>query len=599
MGIVSIAETSELSTKNPTTSDMDNQLELDLQPSNINSTMMMIISPTTVSSQQIPSVSVVSSFQSIEQQQQLPPKTTTSTLRETHIFTPSKGMTSVSRDVSEKLDDFVIAPMPMSSSSSSSTTVAADESEFSDFQSSSEIKINKNVITKEYRDIEYDPDKNLKKPEVSILQPTKIKIETVPSSGIVINWPDPGNVSQNFDNFSLSNDGRSQRNSDDFEFTDFQGTNTIKYDPRDEEDVFQNVIAINPIEEPIKIKDEIEIDDEFTDFQYVPPSSLSATSTSTTILPQPITVLPTPLQHTQPKTLVLTPMPTTIPFKENKNEKSNQQQSHPSTATFMPNYSKTNFEVLNPMKLSQTMDGCLSSASSKINWPDPGIDSEEAARVAAAFSHKKTDMKHKTTLNSTNSKEEDEWNDFVSSGTIQLQSSQSRVPTTTPKDDDFGDFVSSTPTNSGLGSIQTVSGSTSYKWGSSQGPPSFSSWNSTKIGTSQQLMGPPKFNSWNQPNQFLPNLSSNTSTSTSSSSSSKTSFNNGLILNPLSSISSTINASSNIASSSSASALSSSQQQQKNINQKQQIPNIALIPDLSFIAPKTLINVPRTNLTKK
>lgn len=440
-----------------------------------------------------------------------------SNLRETHIFTPNKSSNPISREVSIDKNDVVVVV--------AASTTDDEFSEFSEFQSSSEIKIDKNVITKEYRDVEYDPDKPKISKSISptILQPTKID-----SGSITINWPEPGRLSKSynvdsdrFETFTTSVVEVKKPIESDFEFTEFQGTNTVKYEPDDDEFTnFQGGLKINsskfskPIlgtspTPPEIIKDEF--DDEFTDFQSVTPAPAPAQVQNGF---KENSILPPSINPSPPKTLV-------------------------------PN-------ILVPEnKKIMTIEPIL--APSKINWPDPGVDMDEIARIEAAFSHKTIPDVKPVQKSAT----DDDWSDFVSVKNpipkIQNPIEIKPIVTTNPPkedDDDWSDFVSSTP-NQWNNSSQLQSG------------PNFSSWN----------MPPPQFNSWNNTNLFQTPI--NQQTQQPQTGGYLANLNNGFNY-----------------------GVNNQTSKKTNLNQKSS-PSISILPDLGFAAPKTIMNIPKGNFNKK
>lgn len=429
-----------------------------------------------------------------------------SNLRETHIFTPNKSSNPISREVSIDKNDVVVVV-------ATATSPAGDDefSEFSEFQSSSEIKIDKNVITKEYRDVEYDPDKPKISKSISptILQPTKID-----SGNITINWPEPGNLSKSynidserFDSFTTTVEEKKPIENN-FDFKEFQGTNSVKYEPDDDEFTnFQGGLKINnskfskPILGSSPTPPEIinnDFDDEFTDFQSVEPISNGFVESA---------VLPPSINPSPPKTLV-----PNILVPENK-------------------------KIMKIETLAPT----------KINWPDPGVDMNEIARIEAAFSHKTPDVKpsQKSTT------DDDDWSDFVSVKT-QIPQTQAPIPikpivTNLPKeDDDWSEFVSSTP-----------------QWNNSsqlQSGPNFSSWN----------MPPPQFNSWTNTNLFQTPINQQQQQPQMGY---LANLNNGFNYDQ-------------------------TNKNKTNLNQKSS-PSISILPDLGFADPKTIMNIPKGNFNKK
>lgn len=198
----------------------------------------------------------------------------------------------------------------------------------------------------------------------------------------------------------------------------------------------------------------------------------------------------------------------------------------------------------------------------KIDWPDPGISEDELARFEEIFPQPKTIVStakpsHPDTAKPIeskpskhvpgNSKEEDEWSDFVSVAQPQLPIthilSQSLQKQQSNDEDDWTEFVSSTisaPTQNNCSS----SGPHFSAW---DAPSQFNSWQSSKMSSAR----------FSQPFD----LSSQTPTRSNG-------INHTTNGNP---------------------------SRQTN----RYAPSIISLPDLGFVAPKTLVNMPKPNLTKK
>lgn len=559
-----------------------------------------------------------------------------SNLRETHIFTPSKGTSTVARDVSD-LDNVIHL---QSQQQQQKYQINDDDGEFSDFQSSSsEIKINKNVINKEYRDVEYNVPSFAEKPitneKNNILQPKKLQADP-----IQINWPDPGEISSsmNFDNFSssVSMQSESKRNSDEFEFSEFQGTNTIKYETGDEEDISEEILSSSAVNSPERVieyskpsfgvsptenieKAHGDLEDEFTDFQYVPPTPAQPIATHN---PTSMTAFQNPINSI---TIPMVPVNVSQENRNSFNTSVQQQVQQPmSTLTSVPlqPVSTMSSSSLKPNPRYDNFYESDGTSKERSIWADPsGIDSDEIARIEAAFSYNKPQTNTEPPVaptpkipnitsnsmsatkssiksspfpqSSLGSKDDDEWTDFVSSipahqsnPTQQNPSGfSSRAPTiptvsshvaaNTSQDDEWTDFISSGPV------VPTIHNQHHYQSSisSSQSKPNFSSWNSSQI-------PPPQFNSWHSVGQ----------TSTYQS----LTHTNGLILNPLSNAHQLPYNSNSIASFNHLQQRSSPvHKRQNNFVSQQKTPNIAILPDLSFKAPRNIINVPRANFSTK
>ncbi|XP_055686035.1 uncharacterized protein LOC129791723 isoform X2 [Lutzomyia longipalpis] len=368
------------------------------------------------------------------------PQSFSQPLRETHIFTPSKSSNPVSREVGE------------------GGTIAAENK----------------IVVKEYRDVEYNPDKVVRLDE----------------------------------DFS--------------DFAEFKSSNSDSVEVPPTESPYRSTekvvvefkkpsFGVSPTEEMLNggvvgrgsgVTTE---EDEFCDFQSVKPAAATAAVA----------------QH------------------------SGSQQ--PSMAP-----------VLQPLNVMQLSGG------PKIAWPSPGINPDEMARLEAIFPQKKdTARGEKVAIiepkaTEKKNKDEDEWSDFVSGN----------VPTA-KGDDDWTDFMSG--------------GAPAQK--SLNNGPNFSSW------TTPQLP-PPQFTAWHnsniftQPQFFTTGIGGNSTKQFTNNNHLAKGPNNGQIngfplVNPLATI-------------------SSGNQGYVPGRRAQKDPSgISVIPDMSFRAPKSIINLPRAGFSKK
>lgn len=472
-------------------------------------------------------------------------------LKETHIYTPSKT-------------PYIIPPQFRNSSNET-----AECPDFDYKEAAAGIIIDENVVKKEYRDVEYNPEKFAANTSVSlasssddfsdfqsvpvaaapmtqsssfgILQPTKSS-----DASIVINWPDPGNVSQlneldNFENFSTTPIHTAQsanvNRSLDMEHS---ATLPSHFD--------KPVIGVSPTENMFASLELTvrKVEDEFTDFQSVEhiPSK------------QPIPAESSILQPAATPWITAPPnLPSTINppmnFAESKTSK------QPS--------------LLLPQTLSSKYD-ISDKTHSNINWPDPGINSDEMARLEAIFPAPRTTAVSNNPAKSVSAPkvrgaDDDEWSDFVSvpSSSLAIQPITSIINQNIIKqqndDDDWSEFVSSTPAG-----------------------PNFPSWNA-----------PPQFSSWQQQStnlygqspmaqqhqqHFVPTIYASTIGNQSANTNGYPNA-NSFNVKPM---------------------LDNSNMFLKN----PKTPSISLIPDLGFAAPKAALNLtgrpaPRSNnsFTKK
>ncbi|KAG4075651.1 hypothetical protein HA402_003476 [Bradysia odoriphaga] len=478
-------------------------------------------------------------------------------LKETHIFTPSKSPYSIpqSREVSNDKPD---PKCP----------------DFDYEKAAAGIIIDENVVKKEYRDVEYDPDKpttstlnnsddfsdfqsvpipitipSTHKPhqntlpmDFGILQPTKR------NDSITINWPDPGNVAtstdmESFDSF------RSTEHIGSGSTSDFAATNEVpKSSSSSFGDFAKPVIGVSPSEIMFDTNSTA-VEDDFSDFQGVDPipSHNNVADVSDVI----------PSNRIEPLSKK-TDSDSIITSKFNASNWTDFQSTKVNDTPMQPNVPLTN--ILQPAPLQPLQILTPQPANPQPNlqpssiWPESEIDPDEIARLEAIFPQaQKQSLQAETkpqNPNTSKSQEDDEWSDFVS---VPTPAAPQPLPITNiistniakhqQDDDEWSDFVSSTTQPSSM-----------QQWNVSSGP-NFTSWNA-----------PPQFDSWQsstlfqQPQQFASTLPPT--------------------VNP---------------------SLISNQPNRANPNSffTQKAPSISLIPDLSFVAPKSLVNRSRTNYQSK
>lgn len=462
------------------------------------------------------------------------------------------------------------------------------ESKCSDFdyeKAAAGIIIDENVVKKEYRDLEYNPDKpttsalnnsddfsdfqsvpipttahNQQKPQnvlsmdFGILQPTKR------SDNVTINWPDPGNVvtTTNLESF------------DDFKSVDHVKRGSIDFATNDKPkssssfifgEFSKPVIGVSPSEIMFKTNS-MSLEDEFSDFQSVEPIPSQNTFVELPNYQQSTSINNIPplnegeasfnnISHSKS-------FNTTEPISTNWSDYQSPQVKDTSVTTNLPS---TNILQPAPLKPLQMLTPQLLNPQPSLHtntiWPESEIDPDEIARLEAIFPQAQkqslqTDIETKPqNANPSKPQEEDEWSDFVSVPTAASQPLpitniiSANIVKHQQDDDEWSDFVSSTTQPS----IQ--------QWNVNSGP-NFTSWNA-----------PPQFDSWQsstlfqQPQQFAPTLPP------------PAVHNNPSII--------------------------PNQTTKTNPNSffTQKVPSISLIPDLSFAAPKTLVNRSRTNYQSK
>lgn len=486
------------------------------------------------------------------------------TLKETHIFTPSKSPYSIPQSRDVQIDKV--------------------ESKCPDFdyeKAAAGIIIDENVVKKEYRDLEYDPDKptasalsgsddfsdfqsvpipithkpqpNILSMDFGILQPTKR------NDNITINWPDPGNVAtstnlESFDSFKSVEPVPSSSN-------DFGTNDRPKSSSSSSFGEFAKpVIGVSPSEVMFETNS-ASLEDEFSDFQSVEPSptqnqfaDVSNYQSATVNDVTPSNQAELFSNNISDSIVASVPIPTNWTDYRSPNVADTSITPNVPAANILQPAPLTPLQILTPQPVNPQPN-----LHTNTIWPESEIDPDEIARLEAIFPQARkhslpNEFETKPPPHPTASKaqEDDEWSDFVS---VPTGASSQPLPITNiisanimkhqQDDDEWSDFVSGTTQQP---SIQ--------QWSVNSGP-NFTSWNA-----------PPQFDSWQsstlfqQPQQFV----------------------------------STIPAAMN-----SSPSLIADQTTKPNPHSffTQKAPSISLIPDLSFVAPKTLVNRSRTNYQSK
>lgn len=525
------------------------------------------------------------------------------TLKETHIFTPSKA--AVLNGPTATVKENRGQSNPSSELEKPATGSIIDES----------------VVKKEYRDVVYDPErlKTSTKADdefsdfqsVPALEATapvvglplsNIILEPIKAPGsIVINWPDPGQIvdSTNIEDFTYASISQTVP-------TAPETVKPVDSIPDPTEPVRSNetsltreynkpVIGVSPSDymfsAPIQTVPPNDFDDEFTEFQ----------STSVPVGTATVPQIPDVLLHAQ-KPSVLTakfilPLPDVSQsapstVKPNKlNEELPWQQitdNNYAVPAAPPQLAHTTPTPVLPAALLVPLpsSGCLVPevtpsnsivSGVRIEWPDPGIDPDEMARIDALFPQPKTvaatNNQSITAPNPSPTKNanrsaadaDDEWTDFVSVSQPQLpitnilsQSLQKQQN----DDDDWSDFVSST------GPVQSQ-----QPWTNATGP-NFPAWNapqSSPFGgagifqSSGHQVSIPAPSSLINTIEFppAPNASHHNGFNNVNH---KNKSNGKIPLRPL---------------------------------QNHSTASIISLPDLGFSGPKTLVNMPKSNFSKK
>lgn len=334
-------------------------------------------------------------------------------LPETHIFTPVKSTSPVSREV-------------ISRDESPSKIVVK---EYHDIEYSLEPKRSEKVeIENEFDDFQSAPTPQpVMMPSLTILEPQKVEI---PKTNSEISWPNPGNVIVD-DDFGFMNMPAATNDLS----IDIPAAAATKSQTNEKKKEFSKpVIGNSPSKHPPVDED----DDDFADFQAAPVNQYSA------------------IKNSKPDA--------TASF----NDFEKYSNSHPvmqfSVESNPPEKKQNTNEplTLSPSKLANTMKN--HDFSQKPSWIS-SIDDDEVKRIEAAFPKCKVSPRPQQKIISTT--DEDDWTDFVGATTSapSNQSYQNVTMQNHQSADDWSDFVSVPPPT-----VNSISSQILNK-------PNFTSWN--------------------------------------------------------------------------------------------------------------------------
>lgn len=410
-------------------------------------------------------------------------------LPDTHIFTPTDSETPRSKTIhydnptvllpqttiSNKTPAEILAPQPGTSSSSADNE---DYWEFQDFRGpSTSASSASHSISKKTENESLKPTYG-----TQLLQP--IKMEPIMPS---LNWPDPGQVKETFDDFSefMSNSTMNTSNQKQEETSNHPDIKA--FTPQSEP---TNTVTGTEVTTDKRTADDM-VDDDFDTFQSAPPtcskylnisslsdhalnstaaikpqtapqnvrdfefafpkvesanSKLSNVKTKSIIVQNQMSVTPNQLNSIT-KTSDLTSKIAPPPQTNNQIANTSLLQPIPSTSsnTMLHNHQKSG-QILQPLSLESI---------SQINWPNPGIDLQDLSRfnpmdtvhtLSNEFStnnHSKSSSPVHNQKSSHNSQAIDEdWGEFVSSAPKQQLPAPKKQPTFVDEDE-WTDFISS------------------------------------------------------------------------------------------------------------------------------------------------------------
>ncbi|XP_047513812.1 uncharacterized protein LOC125055399 isoform X1 [Pieris napi] len=350
-------------------------------------------------------------------------------LPDTHIFTPTDSETPRSKTIHYDITPPVLLPQsienhginPEISTQKKSTFENNDDYwEFQDFKGTAESAQNIDIKTEET----IDPNAGMVL-QSQLLQPVKVE-PTVPT----LNWPDPGEVKETFDDFSdfVSSTAWNNDNSSTAE--------AASHPPS------ASLIGTAPCDN---------VEDEFETFQSAPTPAFNQKCAETSspetskFSNEVIRRLPSDTLNIRPNEVFT---PNTV---QNHNISVNTTSKSSPVNTSILKPMNPGPSVIRPQKAGQILQPLSLESYSQINWPKPGIDlqnlssfnplesfeafkSESGSSKGASPVHKIASVAVNETL------DDDIWGDFVSSKPKHAAPKKSQL---VADDDEWTDFVSS------------------------------------------------------------------------------------------------------------------------------------------------------------
>lgn len=402
-------------------------------------------------------------------------------LPDTHIFTPTDSETPTSKTVHYDSGPPILLAQTLveSKQTASSTTPHAnnpvqekmDDDDYWDFQdyksTSDKISVTPMSSSQLERPSEVNPVLN---PNVTyqtqVLQPIRME-PLIPT----VNWPDPGDIKETFDDFS-----------------DFVSNSTCSDKPREQASIpaMENKSAVennvlDKINDKHKNMQEIDarvnnddFDDDFDTFQSaLPPKHIASGFKFNSLetlgnIPTHNSTQIADFEHAFPKinndtiSINNTVRPNeAVALNQNtllnSSNKNSPLSSNSGPKLLQPTSSSSSLASQTKQKTGQILQPLSLESYSQINWPNPGIDLQDLSRFnpVETLQSLKTDLSvggiskgsspvhNQKNAASNQLAEDDIWGEFVSSKPKQ-HSSMTKKPSSFPDDDEWTDFVSST-----------------------------------------------------------------------------------------------------------------------------------------------------------
>lgn len=419
-------------------------------------------------------------------------------LPDTHIFTPTDSEVPRSKTIHYDSTPTVLIPQIASDMKSekhttnNTTTLEnnADDIEYWDFQNFKSSSDKSEQVSPPENNFQTAKIVNaLPKPNMAyqteLLQPIKVE-STMPT----LNWPDPGEVKEVFDDYS---DFVSSSQST----TDKQDTHSTVMEPRLEPVDINKLDCFRDYKDKTAVVSEFAnpntntLDDDFATFQSAQPSKSTNNVFKKTFPDNPNNQLPTShiteFDNASPKlystkseiisfgntskpTEALTKNISFTPYKEQSNKSSLSLNNQMQTNLLQPTPASSNaVNLQNQQKSTQILQPLSLESYSQINWPSPGMDLQDLSRFnpVETLHSLKSDLsvsglnKAASPIHTAKSTvvnqgtDDDGWGEFVSSKPNQQQA-QPKKPSVFVDDDEWTDFISS-PSVKPVNGLNTIS----------------------------------------------------------------------------------------------------------------------------------------------
>lgn len=412
-------------------------------------------------------------------------------LPDTHIFTPTNSEIPRSKTIHYDSTSTPTVLMPQAVQDNNTTSQIPhtendnDYWEFQDFKGSSDKKVLETNIPEELKGQVQDDNivikdvtnKSTLALATQVLQPIKLE-PMIPT----LNWPDPGEVKEVFDDFSDFISNLPASNEKQESSGQSMASNNVPYVYKKDDEFKGHESKSNKTEK---------VDDDFEMFQsalpptknvldngFVTADSHARDQASTSTMQNKLTdfdVVFSKVDKEKADNISLNTNPIENVLKNVDNSILLRSQPIPSTgiqtvntSVLQPTLATPSLNKQSQQKTGQILQPLSLESYSQINWPNPGIDLQDLSRfnpVESLHSFKNDSNSQSKTAspvhsqkgitNNNHTSDEDIWGDFVSSKPKQQQVLPKKQ-TTFADDEEWTDFVSSPSVNSQNG-LNTIS----------------------------------------------------------------------------------------------------------------------------------------------